>query len=256
MLHSVYSSRIRPAMRTSLLLLLCALLFPATQAKAVVVIAAEIPPYVIRSYQGAPSGMAIEVLEEAARRLKEPLTIELMPLARALSQTRHRQDVLLVPPVRSPQREPQFLWIAPLLDEAFVLVSHRQYHPAPITSKELTGLTVGVMRGSYGQSLLQPYPQVKQALVAEEIHNASKLALGRIQGWAVAWNSARYNQQQAGLPLADLVRGDTLQRASLYLAASPRFPAAEATRWRKIIATMRDDGSLTRIIKQYDYQAP
>ena len=77
------------------------------------------------------------------------------------------------------------------------------------------------MRGSYGQSLLQPYPQVKQALVAEEIHNASKLALGRIQGWAVAWNSARYNQQQAGLPLADLVRGDTLQRASLYLAASP-----------------------------------
>ena len=44
MLHSVYSSRIRPAMRISLLLLLCALLFPATQAKAVVVIAAEIPP--------------------------------------------------------------------------------------------------------------------------------------------------------------------------------------------------------------------
>ena len=72
----------------------------------------------------------------------------------------------------------------------------------------------------------------------------------------MAWNSARYNQQQAGLPLADLVRGDTLQRASLYLAASPRFPAAEATRWRKIIATMRDDGSLARIIKQYDYQAP
>lgn len=152
-------------MRTSPLLLLCALLFPAAQAKAVVVIAAEIPPYVIRSYQGAPSGMAIEVLEEAARRLKEPLTIELMPLARALSQTRHRQDVLLVPPVRSPQREPQFLWIAPLLDEAFVLVSHRHYHPAPITSKELPGLTIGVMRGSYGQSLLQPYPQVDRKSV-------------------------------------------------------------------------------------------
>ena len=94
-------------MRISLLLLLCALLFPATQAKAVVVIAAEIP-YVIRSYQGAPSGMAIEVLEEAARRLKEPLTIELMPLARALSQTRHRQDVLLVPPVRSPSASRSF----------------------------------------------------------------------------------------------------------------------------------------------------
>ncbi|WP_337076335.1 substrate-binding periplasmic protein [Aeromonas dhakensis] len=241
---------------SALLLLFCSLLFSALPARAVVVIAAEIPPYVIRSNQGAPSGMVIEVLEEAARRLKEPLTIELMPLARALSQARYRRNVLLVPPVRSPQRDPQFLWIAPLMDEAFVLVSHRQYHPTPLTINALPGLTVGVMRGSFGQSLLRPYPQVKQALVAEEIHNADKLALGRIQGWAVAWNSARYNQQQAGLPLADLVRGDTLQRASLYLAASPRFPPAEATRWYQTIAAMRDDGSLARIIKQYDYQAP
>lgn len=45
------------------------------------VIAAEIPPYVIRTYQGTPSGMAVEVQEDAARGLKEPLTIERMPLA-------------------------------------------------------------------------------------------------------------------------------------------------------------------------------
>lgn len=241
---------------STLLLLFSTLLFTTAEAHAVVVIAAEIPPYVIRSHQGAPSGMAIEVLEEAARRLKEPLTIELMPLARALSQTQHRQDVLLVPPVRSPQREPLFLWIAPLLDEAFVLVTHRRHHPQPLTIGEMPGLSIGVMRGSYGQSLLQPFTQIRQAEVAEEVHNASKLARGRIQGWAVAWNSARYNQLQAGLPLADLVRGETLKQASLYLAASPHFPAKEATRWRDTIAAMRDDGSLARIIKQYDYQAP
>ncbi|MFQ2147078.1 substrate-binding periplasmic protein [Aeromonas jandaei] len=256
MLHSVYSSRIRSAMRLPLLLLLCTSLLPAFHARAMVVVAAEIPPYVIRSHQGAPSGMAIEVLEEAARRLKEPLTIELMPLARALSQTQHRQDVLLVPPVRSPQREPLFLWIAPLLDEAFVLVTHRQHHPQPLTTGELPGLTIGVMRSSYGQSLLLPFKRIKQEEVAEEVNNASKLARGRIQGWAVAWNCARYNQLQAGLPLADLVRGETLKQAALYLAASPHFPAKEATRWRDTIAAMRDDGSLARIIKQYDYQAP
>jgi polar amino acid transport system substrate-binding protein len=51
---------------------------PAIQAHALVVI----PPYVIRTYQGAPSGMAVEVQEDAARGLKEPLTIERIPLAR------------------------------------------------------------------------------------------------------------------------------------------------------------------------------
>lgn len=40
-------------------------------------------------------------------------------------------------------------------------------------------------------------------------------------------NTACYNQQRAGLLLADLVRGDTLQQSALYLAASLLFPAAE-----------------------------
>ena len=173
---------------------------------AVVVIAAEIPPYVIRSYQGAPSGMAIEVLEEAARRLKEPLTIELMPLARALSQTRHRQNVLLVPPVKSPQREPLFLWIAPLLEEAFVLVSHRQHHPAPLSVKALSGLTLGAMRGSHGQSLIQPLEGVTRELVTEEVSNASKLARGRIQALG------KLPEDHAATPLRETPRVAALVR--------------------------------------------
>ena len=244
-------------MRISVLLLAFGALWLTTEsAHAVVVIAAEVPPFVIRSYQGAPSGMAIEVLEEAARRLDEPLTFELMPMARALIQTRHRPDVLLLPPVRSPQRESQFLWITPLLDEAFVLVSHRQHHPAPLTIEELPAQTIGVMRGSYGQSLIQSIAETRVEPVAAEANNANKLALGRIQGWAVAWNTARYTQQQAGLPLASLVRGETLQRTAIYLAAHPDFPPKEAARWRKAIQAMRRDGSLANIIKQYDYQAP
>jgi polar amino acid transport system substrate-binding protein len=112
------------------------------------------------------------------------------------------------------------------------------------------------MRGSHGQNLLQPLGRVKQDPVTDEVSNANKLARNRIQGWAVAWNTARYNQQQAGLPLTDLVRGDTLQESTLYLAASPRFPPADALRWRTTILAMHDDGSLARILKQYDYQAP
>ncbi|MNH21564.1 hypothetical protein D3C79_813790 [compost metagenome] len=137
-----------------------------------------------------------------------------------------------------------------------MLVSHRQHHPAPLSAKALSGLTLGAMRGSHGQSLIQPLKGVTRELVTEEVNNASKLALGRIQGWAVAWNTARYTQQQAGLPLASLVRGETLQRTAIYLAAHPDFPPKEAARWRKTILAMGRDGSLANIIKQYDYQAP
>lgn len=238
------------------LLVSCSLWLLAPCAGAVTIIAGEVPPYVIQSGQGAPSGMAIEVLEEAARRLHEPLHFELMPMARAIEQARYRPDVLLVPPVKSPQRAPRFLWITPLLDESFVLVTHRHHHPASVTVGELPSLTIGAMRGSYGYSLSRTLPKQRVETVAEELNNANKLARGRIQAWAVAWNTARYTQAQAGLPLADLVRGETLQTTPIYLAAHPGFPPREAARWRQTIEGMRQDGSLARILKQYDYQAP
>jgi polar amino acid transport system substrate-binding protein len=148
-----------------------------------------------------------------------------------------------------------FLWIAPLLEEAFVLVSHRRHHPAPLSMKTLPGLTVGVMRGSHSQSLIQPLTGVTRELVTEEVSNASKLARGRIQAWAVAWNTARYNQQRAGLPLPDLVRGETLQQSTLYWPPAPLLPQRGAA-LAPGHSEMREDGSLARILHQYDYQAP
>ena len=92
--------------------------------------------------------------------------------------------------------------------------------------KTLPGLTVGVMRGSHSQSLIQPLTGVTRELVTEEVSNASKLARGRIQAWAVAWNTARYNQQRAGLPLPDLVRARPCSRAPSTWPPVPASPAA------------------------------
>lgn len=162
------------------------LLLVHTGAQAIVLVAAELPPYVIRSQQGAPSGMAIEVMEEAARRLKEPLTIELMPLARALIEVTHRKDVLLIPPVRSSRREHLFYWVAPIIDEEFVIVSDRQFHPKALKSSDLKNLDVGVLRYSFGQHLLKQRIGIRGETVADEQLNAHKLHRGRIDAWVAA----------------------------------------------------------------------
>lgn len=238
-------------------LILCLLLaLPSPFALAVTLLAAEVPPYVIRAQQGAPTGMAVEVVEEAARRLREPLTIELMPFARALMEAQHRPGVLLLPPVRSPDREARLQWIAPLLEESFVLASDRRHRGEPLTLAEAQRLKIGVLRHSLSHNLLQARGMPELETVGTERGNADKLARGRIQAWAAAWNTMRYAQQEAGLPLARLVKGETLTRAPLYLAANLEFPAGEAARWRQALAEMAADGSLDRILLQYDYQAP
>ena len=88
-------------------------------------------------------------------------------------------------------------------------------------------------------------------LAHDEQLNAQKLARGRIQGWAASWNTARYQQQQNGLPLERLVRGEELARTHLYLAAAPDFPTALAARWQQVIAQMRQDGSLETLRRRW-----
>ena len=232
------------------------LLLVTTRAQAIVLVAGELPPYVIHTQQGSPSGMAIEIMEEAARRLGEPLTIELMPLARALTQTAHRKDVLLVPPVRSTQREHLFYWVAPLLDDEYVIVSDRHFHPNPLRVKDLPPLKVGALRYSFAQHLLKQRIDLSSQTVATEELNAHKLQRGRIDAWVSAWNAILYNQHLGGLPTEQLVRGETLMRTQFYVAASKEFPFTEGRRWQTTIEAMREDGSLLRIIRQYNYQAP
>ncbi|MFQ2025287.1 substrate-binding periplasmic protein [Aeromonas veronii] len=232
------------------------LLLVNTGAQAIVLVAAELPPYVIRSQQGAPSGMAIEVMEEAARRLKEPLTIELMPLARALIEVTHRKDVLLIPPVRSSRREHLFYWVAPIIDEEFVIVSDRQFHPKALKSSDLKNLDVGVLRYSFGQHLLKQRIGIRGETVADEQLNAHKLHRGRIDAWVAAWNVILYAQQQDKRSSQQLVRGEVLMNTQLFLAAHKDFPFKQAQRWQAVIDEMRRDGSLTRIIRQYNYQVP
>ncbi|KAJ8743073.1 substrate-binding periplasmic protein [Aeromonas veronii] len=232
------------------------LLLVNTGAQAIVLVAAELPPYVIQSSHGKPSGVGIEIMEEAARRLKEPLTIELMPLPRALTQTIHRPDVLMIPPVRSSQREHLYQWVTPILDEQFLIVSDRRFHPKALKSSDLKNLDVGVLRYSFGQHLLKQRIGIRGETVADEQLNAHKLHRGRIDAWVAAWNVILYAQQQDKRSSQQLVRGEVLMNTQLFLAAHKDFPFKQAQRWQAVIDEMRHDGTLARIIRQYNYQAP
>ena len=124
-----------------LLLLTWALL---SDAKAVTLIGAEVPPFVMHEAKPLGPGLTAEIVLVAAQRLGEPAPLDVKPFVRALMITANGHDSLLVPPGRIPEREALFRWVSPLVDEAFVLFTDRQYHPRPIRQEELAGLTVGV----------------------------------------------------------------------------------------------------------------
>jgi polar amino acid transport system substrate-binding protein len=163
---------------------------------------------------------------------------------------------LLVPPGRTPMREAHYQWVAPLMDEAFVLVGNRKVSAIPPTRSKMTGKLIGVMRQSVGQELAGHIDGAVLNVVTYETTNATMLANGRIDAWAASWNTALQAQREAHLPPSDLVKGTILQKTTLYLAASPDLPAAEVLRWRAIIEAMRRDGTIARLEKEYGYMQP
>jgi polar amino acid transport system substrate-binding protein len=247
------SIQIRQAMFARCYCFFLGLLF-ARSAAAVILIGAEVPPFVLSTAGG--SGLAVEILQEAARRLNEPTAVQVMPFARALAVTKQGVDILVAPPGRVASRESSYQWVAPLVDEVFVLISSKQFQPKPLVRNQLESLTIGVMRNSVGEGLAAELVINSIEVVPMEVTNAKKLATGRIGAWVASWNTALHAQREAGLDVQNLVRGEVLMRTTLYVAASLKMSPQNVQRWRVVLEKMRKDGSIEAIEKKYNYQPP
>lgn len=219
-------------------------------------IGAEVPPFVMGEGSPYGPGIAVEIILVAAKELGEPAIIEIKPFARALKETAYGHDSLLVPPGRVPERENLYRWVASLIDEAFVLFTDRRHHLLPLKKTDLAGLTIGVMRGSVGEKIIKSVDGIHIEASKDEITNAKKLALGRIDAWAVSLNTGLYIQRMAGLDERQLVRGDILSHVKLYIVSSPDLPLKDVLRWRLTIEKMSQDGTMQEIKKRYKYVSP
>ncbi|WP_046167633.1 substrate-binding periplasmic protein [Chromobacterium vaccinii] len=217
-------------------------------AHAISLLGGIAPPYVLAAPPA--QGFAVAVAQEAARRLGQPLQVSVQPLSRVLTIGSAQARALIVPPCRTPQREPLLRWVAPLVDEEFLLIGQAAGKPPS------GGGHIGVVRDSVGLELARRLPGATIELAGDETLNARKLAAGHIDAWLAAWNSARYAQQQAGLPPSGLRRGQVQLRCTTYLAATRNIPEAELAPWRLAIEAMRRDGTLRRLTQRYDIVTP
>ncbi|MFC7420311.1 substrate-binding periplasmic protein [Iodobacter arcticus] len=236
----------------------CSLLFSlflACPADGVQLVGAEVPPFAT-SGAGGGSGLAVEILQEAAKRLNESTAVSVMPFARAMAVTMQGSDILVTPLGRVASREDKYQWVAPLMDEVFVLISHKKHQARPLSREQAERLVIGVMRNSVGEGLATAFISATIDGVPMEATNAKKLAAGRIGAWVASWNTALYAQREAGLAAEDLVRGEVLMRTTLYVAASLKMPQQDVLRWRKVLEKMRKDGSIEALEKKYRYEAP
>jgi polar amino acid transport system substrate-binding protein len=231
-----------------LALLVSLLSSPCAAERPVTVVAAEFPPLTTNA-GGRPSGVVLEVLREAGRRAGIALEFSFLPWQRAQLETQNRNDVLIIPFTRTPSREAQYQWVAPVLEFHTVLVTLAK---PPSSIEEARTLVVGYVRGT---SFKDEADQAGFSYVEEsndDLTNARKLKLGRIGAWITTDLMAHGVYRQAGFDPAELKYGPNLGPVKVsWVAASRDFPKEVAKRIASAIDQMRADGSYQAIVGRY-----
>jgi len=241
--------RRRTIHRFGLLTLLAPILSTSSATEpAIKVVAAEFPPLTTNA-GGQPGGVVLEVVREACKKAGITLEFSFLPWQRAQLEAQGRNDVMIIPFTRTPGREAQYQWIAPVLEFHTVLVTLAQ---PPSSIEEARARVVGYVRGTSFKDEVERagFPYVEET--DDDVTNARKLKRGRIGAWITTDLMARGVYRQAGFDPAELKYGPTLGPVKVsWVAASHAFPEDVAKRIADAIDRMRADGSYQAIVRRY-----
>jgi len=140
-----------------------------------------------------------------------------------------RGNALLFPLIRTPERERDWQWIAPLLSDRMVLVLAPARRGATLRPADLETLRVGTIRDSFIGARLAGLGFRDVEFAPSERANARKLGLGRIDAWATLERVALAPEHRPYLPAGFATRALDEHPFTLWLAASRDLAAHDYT---------------------------
>ncbi|MDT9001692.1 transporter substrate-binding domain-containing protein [Paucibacter sp. APW11] len=245
--------------RRSLLLALAATAAPARPAwaseQALVGYTEDLPPLNYHDKDGA-QGFSVELLRLMAIQAGLPLTLEVLPWARALQLAEANPRGLLFSLTRTPEREAQYQWVGPISPRRILIYKLASRRDLKLGSlAELKQAKLGVRRGSAAvQRLLAEgfKPGVNIELGIDDANNLRKLLAGRMDyllmlDWAAAWNL-----RQLQLPASTLQPVLDFDVSSAYwYGLRADADSALVKRLQQALDAIKRDGRYERLRQRY-----
>ncbi|PWC52712.1 hypothetical protein TSO221_13270 [Azospirillum sp. TSO22-1] len=226
-------------------------------ADAIKLVALNFPPLIFEE-NGAPAGIAYEVVTEALKRAGHQATVEVMPWARALDMARDGQADGLFTAYRTPEREQFLNYSTEVVVPQVVSLFVRKDSPVAFGGDlaQLAKYKVGVVNQiSYG-------PLVDDAIKAgilqdleksnDSDNNVKKLVQGRFDVMPSNRYVAQYILKKQGV--ADQVKElqPEVQSIPSYIAFTrAKDTTALRTAFDAALAAMKADGSFQTILDKY-----
>jgi polar amino acid transport system substrate-binding protein len=198
----------------------------------------------------AITGIVGEVTVKAAALAGYDLHPQALPWARSQRIVQTGKNQLIIPLSRTPGREDQYTWIAPVMtmDRAFFSLDKR------VETFEQARQTYG--RVAVGMGSAQEQVLRDEGFSAKQIYSlkigenpAQMLLLGRVDAWFNGVPETRYFWPQVSD--RPLLVSPALMKSDLYLACSKICDPTMVDDLRKAIESLRKDGTVRRITDAY-----
>lgn len=203
---------------------------------------------------GEVSGMSSLIVREALRRSGLEGHFQILPWARAQFLARKQSDTCMYSAVRTPEREPYYLWIGPLAEDQIALFA-RQDSPVKLASladarRYRVGSYIGDAYGNYVESQGVPLDRA-----STDANNLPKLMSGHIELWVAGLTVGTYRARQAGfgdrVRLVLTVPTSDSRITQVWLACNLGMDRPIFNKLRDAVNSVRQDGTAAAIAARY-----
>ncbi|MTJ80349.1 MAG: transporter substrate-binding domain-containing protein [Telmatospirillum sp.] len=216
----------------------------------VVFVAGDIPPYAMPRGQD-PDGAAVRILESLAADLGLPFSVDFRPWQLAQKMAQSNGGVGVIPLSRTPEREPLYRWIGPIVADQEVLLFRAGGRPVPARLEEARDWPVAVLRGSAGESVLIKAGFTNLQAVNDPASCARLLEEGKVDAWSAARLVGPYQYRLNGLDPARLLAGPVVRPNDIYLGLARQTPDEVTACWQAALERVRAAGTTDRILRAF-----
>ncbi|SHM89342.1 polar amino acid transport system substrate-binding protein [Pseudomonas asturiensis] len=236
--------------------LVCLLLGEPARAEHYQVVTEEWAPY---NYEenNQLTGMTTEIVRAIMAVTGDEFDIVMLPSMRASHTLKNRPRTILYSMFRTPEREPLYKWVGPIVEEsihpyqlatASPITSLEQLLHAPQITTRHAGLLPDMLQ-SLGFKNLDKSATESVQLYRMLLNGRTPVIIGDTDA-GVAYHSRQLNIAPGTLRQIPI----ELYRSSLYIAFSQDCDDALVASWAKALERLHESGELERIQRRYERQ--
>jgi len=207
------------------------------------------------SENGKIIGVMCDLAQEMMKRMGYATKMQIVPHRRLKAMMKMKAaETFYIPSSRNGSNNNDLQYVVEMLEDDYVVVTSTKFNADSSTIQSTAKFQyVCILGGSEAEILAkQILPNIDSTSSQEEC--AKKLDFGRTEGWVSTWNGARYTAKSIGLDPNTLKRGAKVMDAHLVVVATPDVPKAEIEKWQAAFESLKVDGTVNRVFRQYDVQ--